>query len=112
MRGAGFPGPDVQNRARNCAPGAGCPGHGPDVRGARCPGLRAGCPGSKSEDELEELDLGAEIYDFKVKIGETSWMESGEKLDPQVTKQIHGSNSTKHHHTNKSQKKFGAIFGG
>ena len=30
---------------------------GPDVRGGRCPGLRAGCPGSKSEDELEELDF-------------------------------------------------------
>ena len=39
---------------------------------------RAGCPGSKSEDELEELDLGAEIDDFKVKIGEISWMEDGE----------------------------------
>ena len=33
-------------------------------------------------------------------------------LDPLETKQIHGSNSTKLHHTNKSQKKFGAIFGG
>ena len=33
-------------------------------------GARAGCPGSKSEDELEELDLGAEIDDFKVKIGD------------------------------------------
>ena len=37
----------------------------PDVRGTGrmsgggiCPGLRAGCPGSKSEDELEELDFG------------------------------------------------------
>ena len=79
---------------------------------AGCPGLRAGCPGSKSEDELENSILGAEIDDFGGKIAEISWMESGEKLDPQVTKQIHGSNSTKHHHTNKSQKKFGAIFGG
>ena len=41
-------------------------------------GGRAGCPGSKSEDELEELDFGAEIDDFKGKIGEISWMESGE----------------------------------
>ena len=48
--------------------GAGCPGGGPDVRGARCPGLRAGCPGSKSEDELEELDFGAKIDDFGGKI--------------------------------------------
>ena len=41
-------------------------------------GGRAGCPGSKSEDKLEELDFGAEMEDFKVKIGEISWMESGE----------------------------------
>ena len=34
-----------------------------------------------------------------------------EKLDPLVAKQIHGSNPTKLHHTNKS-KKIGAIFGG
>ena len=51
---------------------------GPDVRGGRCPGLRAGCPGSKSEDELEELDFGAEIDDFGGKIAEISWMESGQ----------------------------------
>ena len=36
----------------------------------------------------------------------------GEMLDPLETKQIHGSKSTKHHLTNRSQKKFGAIFGG
>ena len=36
----------------------------------------------------------------------------GEMLDPLETKQIHGSKSTKHHQTNKSQKKIGAIFGG
>ena len=41
-------------------------------------GGRAGCPGSKSEDELEELDFGAEIDDFGGKIAEISWMESGE----------------------------------
>ena len=39
---------------------------------------RAGCPGSKSEDELEELDFEAEIDDFGGKIGEISWMEGGE----------------------------------
>ena len=33
-------------------------------------------------------------------------------LDPLETKQIHGSNPTKPHQNNKSQKKFGAIFGG
>ena len=36
----------------------------------------------------------------------------GGKLDPHVAKQIHGSNPTKLHHTNKSQKNLGAIFGG
>ena len=35
----------------------------------------------------------------------------GEMLDPLETKKIHGSKSTKHHQTNKSQK-IGAIFGG
>ena len=38
--------------------------------------------------------------------------KDGGKLDPLETKQIHGSKSTKHHQTNKSQKKLGAIFGG
>ena len=38
----------------------------PDVRGS------GGCPGFKSEDELEELDFGAEIDDFGGKIGEIS----------------------------------------
>ena len=53
--------------------------HEPDVRAnGRKSGGRARCPGPKSEDELEELDLGAEIDEFKVKIGEISWMESGE----------------------------------
>ena len=36
----------------------------------------------------------------------------GEKLDPLEAKQIHGSNPTKFHHTNKSQKKIRAIFVG
>ena len=36
----------------------------------------------------------------------------GGKLDPQVTKQIHGSNPKKIQHANKSQKKIGDIFVG
>ena len=36
----------------------------------------------------------------------------GEMLDPLKTKQIHGSKSTKHYQTNKSQKKIGAILVG
>ena len=35
-----------------------------------------------------------------------------EKLDPHTATQIHGPNPTKSQLTNKSQKKFGAIFGG
>ena len=34
------------------------------------------------------------------------------KLDPHAATQIHGPNPTKSQLTNKSQKKFGAIFGG
>ena len=37
--------------------------------------------------------------------------EDGGKLDPHVATQIHGSNPTKLHHTNKSQKN-GVIFVG
>ena len=57
----------------------------------------------------------AENGDFGVKIDEISWMKDGETwemLDPLETKQIHGSKSTKHHQTNKSQKKLGLFFGG
>ena len=78
-------------------------------------GAQAGCPGSKSEDELEELDFGAEIDDFGAKFdGFRGWKvgKLGEMLDPLESKEIHGSKSTKHQQTNKSQKKLGAIFGG
>ena len=36
----------------------------------------------------------------------------GEMLDPLETKQIHGSKSTKHHQTNKSQKNWGYFWWG
>ena len=36
----------------------------------------------------------------------------GGKLDPLETKQIHGSKSTKHHQTNKSQKNWGYFWWG
>ena len=38
--------------------------------------------------------------------------EKDGKLDPLKTKQIHGSKPTKSPHTNKSQKKIGAILWG
>ena len=72
---AGFSGPDVQNSARKCAPGAGCPGHGPDVRGYG-PDVRAPNPRMNSRNSI----LGAEIDDFGSKIAEILWMESGENL--------------------------------
>ena len=51
---------------------------------------------------------GAKLRRFR------GWKEGklGKMLDPFETKQIHGSKSTKHHQTIKSQKKLGAIFGG
>ena len=57
----------------------------------------------------------AENGDFGVKIDEISWMKDGklgEMLDPLKTKQIHGSKSTKHHQTNKSQKNLGLFLVG
>jgi hypothetical protein len=44
--------------------------------------------------------------DFVVGMG---W-EVGEKLDPLETLRIHGSKSTKHHQTNKSQKNWYGYF--
>ena len=41
-----------------------------------------------------------------------NWGEVDGKLDLPATHEIRGSNPTKLHHTNKSQKKIGAIFGG
>ena len=38
--------------------------------------------------------------------------DDGGKLDPLVAKQIHGSNPTKLHHTNKSQKNLGLFLVG
>ena len=75
--------------------------------GARCPGCRAGCPSSGSVDELEEL---REEEANRGKIREILWMEIGEKLDLPATQEIRGSNPTKLHHTNKSQKKLGGGY--
>ena len=80
-------------------PGGGCPGG-------------AGCPGSRSGDERDEHRVGrlnpSEISEEFV---DGNWGKSDGKLDPLKTKQIHGSKPTKSQHTNKSQKKLGAIFG-
>ena len=78
---------------------------GPDVRAGR-----AGCPGSGSVDEhrVERSNPGQNSEDFV----DGNWGKDGEKLDLPTTHEIRGSNATELHHTNKSQKKIGAIFGG
>ena len=70
----------------------------------------AGCPGSGSVDgdRVERSNSGQNLEDFV----DGNWGKDGEKLDLPATHEIRGSNPTKLHHTNKSQKKFGAIFSG
>jgi hypothetical protein len=52
---------------------------------------------------------GAKLRRFRGR----KWGKRWGRLDPLETQRIHGSKSTKHHPTNKSQKKIGmAIFGG
>jgi hypothetical protein len=80
----------------------------PDVRGSR-----AGCPGSGSVDELDELRVdrsnpGQNSEDFV----DGNWGKGGGELDLPATHEIRGSNPTKLHHTNKSQKKLGGYFCG
>ena len=71
----------------------------------------AGCPGSGSVDELDELrversNLGQNSGEFV----DGNCGKGREKLDQPTTHEIRGSNPTKLHHTNESQKKIGAIF--
>ena len=78
-------------------------------------GGQAGCPGSKSEDELEELDVGAEIDDFKGKFGEISWMECGENWGKARSTRNQAKPWIKINKTSSNPqitKKIGAIFGG
>ena len=75
---------------------AGCPGVGPDVR---APNPRMNSRNSILGRKL--MISGAKLERFRGwKVG-----KHGEILDPLETKQIHGSNPTKLHQTNKSQKK-------
>ena len=80
---------------------------------AGCLGCRAGCPGSASVDELDENRVdrsnpGQNSGDFVDGI----WGKGGGMLDLPATHEILRSNTTKLHHTNKSQKKLGLFFGG
>ena len=79
----------------------------------RMSGGRAGCLGSGSVDELEELRLeeansGQNSRDFL----DGNWGKDGGKLDQPATHEIRGSNPTKLHHTNKSQKNWGLFLWG
>ena len=85
--------------------------------GSGCTTSGAGCTagvGKNSQIWIGD-ELGAEMDDLGGKFDRfRGWKvgKLGEMLEPLETKQIHGSKSTKHHQTNKSQKNLGAIFGG
>ena len=70
---------------------------GPDVR-TRDPKNTA-CRGQIRDKNSEEFVDG-------------NWGKDGEKLDLPATHEIRGSNPTKLHHTNKSQKKLGLFLVG
>ena len=80
--------------------------------GARCPGTRADvrAPGSGT-NTMNSTGKRATPWQSSDKFVDGNCGRDGEKLDPLDAKQIGGSNPTKFHHTNKSQKN-GAIFGG
>ena len=94
--------PDVRANGRISGM-AGCPGVGPDVR---APNPRMNSRNSILGRKL--MISGAKLQRFR------GWKveKLGEMLDPLETKQIHGSKSTKHHQTNKSQKKWGLFLVG
>ena len=82
------------------------------LSGVGCPGLRAGCLGSGSVDELEELCVersnpGQNSEEFV----DGNWGKGGGKLHLPTTHEIREPNPTKLHHTNKSQKKLGLFWG-
>ena len=109
-------------------PRAGHPGSGPEIRDlmsrtmqiwcsrSRMSGLGPGCPARRFQIGIwtSKLDLGRKWMISGAKFdGFRGWKvgKLAGKLDPLKAKQIHGSNPTKFHHTNKSQK-IGAIFVG
>ena len=80
---------------------------------AGCPGCRAGCLGSGSVDELDEhreerSNPGQNSEDLV----DGNWGKDVGKLDLPATHEIRGSNPTKLHHTNKSQKNLGLFLVG
>ena len=94
-------------------PGAGCPGQWPDVRGTGCPGSRADvrAPGSGT-NAMNSTGKRATPRQNSDEFVDGKCGKDGEKLDPLDAKQIRGSNPTKLHHTNKSQKNLGLFLVG
>ena len=86
--------------------GGECCCQGPDVWGAGCPGC--GSVDELDEHRVEKSNPGQNSEDFV----DGNWGKDGGKLDLPATHEIRGSNPTKLHHTNKSQKKFGGYFCG
>ena len=89
---------------------AGCPGvrGGLDVRA-----VGGGCSGSESgTDTMNSTGKIATPGQNSDKLVDGNRGRDGEKLDQLDTKQIRGSNPTKLHHTNKSQKKLGLFLVG
>ena len=60
------------------------------------------------EHRVERSNPGQNSEDFV----DGNWGKDGEKLDLPATHEIRGSNPTKLHHTNKSQKKLGLFLVG
>ena len=92
--------PDVRANGRISGM-AGCPGVGPDVRAPN--------PRMNSRNSI----LGAEIDDFGGKIGEISWMESGENWGKARSTSNKANPRIKFNKTSSNQqitKKLGAIF--
>ena len=94
-------------------PGAGCPGQLPDVRDAGCPvdtGRMSGFWIGDKHDELHGRNCNS-----GAKFGQIGGWKLGKvdgKLDLPATHEIRGSNPTKLHHTNKSQKNLGLFLVG
>ena len=57
-------------------------------------------------------DVGEKIGKNTSDLVDGNGRDDGGKLYPLMAKQIHGSNPTKLHHTNKSQKKLGLFLWG
>ena len=96
------------------------------LTGAGCPMDTFGCPGRRMSSGLGRMSgrldpwtntknsagkEGNSRQNLDEFVDEICW-EDGEKLDPLVANQICGSNPTKLHHTNKSQKKSGFFWWG